>query len=107
MEPNSIIILVLGSSVIAAIISGFISYLSAKHLLQKEFKNLYFKELLSKRLEAYEHLERQISVLKGVATEENGTAIHQIFFMVKKSFWSIKPICFLRYLKVCGLIMKH
>jgi hypothetical protein len=67
--------LVLSSSVLAALIS-----LAGQHLLaQLQFKRDYFRELIAKRLSAYQQLDEIIGILRGVTYDDSGRIAHIVF----------------------------
>lgn len=63
---NETIKILLASSLIAGIVSTIVSYITSIRLKKIDFKNEYYKEILKKRLHAYEFIENQIAVLKSV-----------------------------------------
>jgi hypothetical protein len=71
--------LILASSFFAGIISAVISYIISIRLKKLDFKNDYYKEILKKRLVAYEHIEIQLSILKTVMLGDDGNPYHFIF----------------------------
>ncbi len=73
------ITLILTSSVIAAILSAFVSALVSIKLKQMDYKNEYYKIIINKRLESYQFLENQIALLKGVALGNDKKPYHMIF----------------------------
>tara|TARA_R110000868_G_C10794055_1_gene756559 strand:+ start:528 stop:1073 length:546 start_codon:yes stop_codon:yes gene_type:complete len=71
---------ILTSSLIAGIISAFVSYFISIRLKKLDFKNEYYKEILKKRLNAYQYIEAQIAVLKNVVLDEkDNVPYHSIF----------------------------
>ena len=72
--------IILTSSLVAGIISTFVSYFVSVRLKQLDFKNEYYKEILKKRLMAYQYIETQLAVLKSVVLDENDNLpYHSIF----------------------------
>ncbi len=71
--------LILASSFFAGIISAIVSYFITIRLKKLDFRNEYYKEILKKRLVAYEYIETQISVLKAVVLGDDGKPYHMIF----------------------------
>lgn len=63
--------IILSSALISGTLSALISYFVSLHLKKKDFQNEYFKEILKKRLAAYEHIELQIAVLKTTVLDED------------------------------------
>lgn len=62
-------------ALIAPLITGYFNIFVKK----KEFENEYFKQIVSKRLEAYEELNKLIYILKGSVQDNDGKAYHLIF----------------------------
>lgn len=71
--------ILLASSVIAGVVSVVVSYFTSIRLKKVDFKNDYYKEILKKRLRAYEFIEHQIAVLKSVVLDDDGKPYHLIF----------------------------
>jgi hypothetical protein len=71
--------LILANSFFAGIISVVVSYIISIRLKKLDFKNEYYKEILKKRLVAYEHIEIQLSVLKAVVLGDDEKPFHLIF----------------------------
>jgi hypothetical protein len=71
--------LILASSIFAGIISALVSYKISLRLKKLDFKNEYYKEILKKRLVAYEHIEVQLSILKLVILGEDKKPYHAVF----------------------------
>lgn len=76
---NETIKILLASSLIAGIVSTIVSYITSIRLKKVDFKNEYYKEILKKRLHAYEFIENQIAVLKSVVLGDDGKPYHYIF----------------------------
>lgn len=80
---DSLITTIVSSSVIATVLSSMVNY----YLKKQEFKNEYYKMLLAKRMEVYQEVENQISILKtSVLDKSDGKAYHQIFSFGEKHF---------------------
>jgi len=75
LEIETIIIAILSSSVIAAIISSFISIYNRK----KDFENDFFKEVIHKRLQTYQFIESQIAVLISSVVDDDNKMYHLVF----------------------------
>lgn len=78
------------SGVIAGIVSAIISYLTAIRLKRMDFKNEYYKSILKKRLHAYEFIENQIAVMKGIVLGEDGKPFHIIFGQGESKFYEFQ-----------------
>jgi hypothetical protein len=98
----TLIVAVLSSSFLAAAFTSLVSGVFSVYVKGKEYENEYFKEVIRRRLEAYEFIEAQISMLKGSSYDSDGRAYHLIFaygedkyyeyqqnliFAVAKSVW--------------------
>lgn len=72
--------IILASTVISALISSLISSFFSVRLKNIDYKHTYYKEVISKRLKAYEFLETQVAVLKAIVLdEEDNKTFHMIF----------------------------
>lgn len=71
---------ILTSSIIASIFSAIISYVVSKRLKVIDFKNEYYRELVKKRLAAYQSVENFISVLRGVILDETDKKAYHVIF---------------------------
>ncbi|WP_141226064.1 hypothetical protein [Flavobacterium fluvii] len=80
--------LILTSTLVAGIVSTFVSYIISIRLKKLDFKNEYYKEILKKRLTAYEYIEAQLGVLKTVVLDEtDGKPYHLMFSYGDKEFF--------------------
>ncbi|MCL3780959.1 hypothetical protein EMN47_11250 [Prolixibacteraceae bacterium JC049] len=70
---------VITSSVFAGIISAVVSYFTTLRLKKYDFKTEYYKEILKKRLNAYQYIENQIGVLKAVVMGDDKRPFHMMF----------------------------
>ena|SRR5438132_6967114 len=67
--------LLISSSVLAALVS-----LAGNHLLaQLQFKREYFKEIIAKRLSAYEQIDELIGILRMTTYDDAGRIAHVVF----------------------------
>lgn len=62
--------LVISSSVLSAILTSFVSW----RIHYYSYRNDYYKKILDKRIEAYEHVQRLLSMLKG-SVQINGKGV--------------------------------
>jgi hypothetical protein len=77
MSLNSLLLSIISSSFVATVASSLINL----YLKRLDFKNEYFKLVIQKRLEAYEHIELIIANLKTSALDEaDQKAYHLPFF---------------------------
>lgn len=79
MEISELLKVVLTSSIFAGLISVFVSYFTSRHLKKIDFRNEYYKEILKKRIQAYEYILKQIEVLKAVVLDDDKKPYHNIF----------------------------
>lgn len=67
--------LLVSSSVLAAVVS-----IAGNHLLaQLQFKRDYFREIIAKRLRAYENVDELITILRGTTYDDTGRIAHVVF----------------------------
>ncbi len=80
MKDMNTITIILTSSVVSALISSLINSFFSFRLKNLDYKYTYYKEILSKRLNAYQFLETQVAVLKAIVLdEEDGRTYHMVF----------------------------
>ncbi len=80
MKYMDTITIILTSSVVSAIISSLVNSFFSFRLKSVDYKYTYYKEILSKRLNAYQFLEAQIAVLKAIVLdEEDNQTYHMVF----------------------------
>ena len=72
--------LILTSTIVAGIVSAFVSYIISIKLKKLDFKNEYYKEILKKRLVAYQYIESQLAVLKTVVLDESDNKPYHMMF---------------------------
>lgn len=72
--------LILTSSLIAGIVSAIVSYFISVRLKNLDFRNEYYKEILKKRLTAYQYIESQIMVLKSVILDKKDNLPYHLIF---------------------------
>lgn len=72
--------IVLTSSLISGIVSAIISYYFNLKIKKLDYKNEYYKILINKRLEAYQFVENQISVLRNITFDELDNKTYHIMF---------------------------
>ena len=83
----NILEIALTSSLIAGTVSSLISYFFSIRLKKVEFKNNYFKEIINRRLDAYNQIDTFISHLKAVVVDEKtGEAYHFILGQNSQKF---------------------
>jgi len=90
------ITLILTSSVIAAIVSAIISAIVSIKLKHLDYKNDYYKEIIRKRLNAYQFLETQVAVLKSTVFDDyDNKPYHMIFSSGEKELTNFQKNLFL------------
>lgn len=83
---DNIWILVSSSAVIAAIVSSIASYLINKYSQNQAYKNDYYKSIISRRFETYQHIDDIIRALKSTMVD-NGKGCHTMFTGGKKEYY--------------------
>jgi hypothetical protein len=78
MKTEFILTIILSSSLLSAFITGIITFI----IHNQNFKKDYFKELLKKRLSAYESVENIYSILNVVGKDDDNRKYH---FCLKSS----------------------
>ena len=91
-----IITLIATSTVFATILSSILNYWISRILKKNDFKNEYFKIVITKRLEVYENIEKQVFLLKtSVMDTDDNKAYHRIFSLGEDFFLkNTEPIWF-------------
>ena len=83
----NLIEIALTSSLIAGTVSALISYFFSIRLKKIEFRNNYFKEIIERRLDAYNEIDVFVSLLKAVIVDDNtGEAYHFILGQTSQKF---------------------
>lgn len=72
--------LILTSTFVSGIVSVLVSYIISIKLKKIDFKNEYYKEILKKRLFAYQYIESQLAVLKTVVLDESDNKPYHMMF---------------------------
>ena len=83
---DNVWILVSSSAVIAAIVSSIASYLINKYSQNQAYKNDYYKSIISRRFETYQHIDDIIRALKSTMVD-NGKGCHTMFTGGKKEYY--------------------
>jgi hypothetical protein len=84
------------STLIAGIVSAFVSYFISIRLKKIDFKNEYYKEILKKRLVSYQYIESQLAVLKTVVLDEkDNKPYHTMFSYGSENFFEFQKNLFL------------
>ncbi|MFA6922879.1 MAG: hypothetical protein WC223_01375 [Bacteroidales bacterium] len=82
MNKLDIISIILTSSLLSSGLTGFLTWLIRKN----DYKNEYYKELIRKRLEAYEFLENILGHLSITTYEENTKEKYHVLFVDKQLY---------------------
>lgn len=83
--------IILTSSLFASIVSALVSFFISTQLRKIDFRNDYYKELLKKRLDAYQNIEMLIADLKGVVLDDfDRKPYHMIFGYGENEFIKIQ-----------------
>ena len=104
MSQLEIFKLILTSSVIAGLVSAIVSYFTTLRLKKFDFKSEYYKEILKKRLNAYQYIENQIAVLKAVVLGGDKKPFHMMFSEGENEFLKYQKTYSLQFLIVYGLM---
>jgi len=72
--------LILTITFVAGIVSELVSYIKSVRLKKLDFKNENYKEILKKRLGAYQYIESQLAVLKTVVLDEYDNKPYHMMF---------------------------
>jgi hypothetical protein len=83
----TLLVAILSSSLLAAAFTSLASGFFSVYVKAKEYENEYFKEVIKRRLEAYEFIEAQISLLKSASYDNDGRAYHLIFAFGEDKFY--------------------
>ena len=70
----------------SAFAGGLLTYIGNVIIKQKEYRDAYYKEIIKKRLEIYDALERQVAVLKNSADDGSSQMYHVIFSYEEDAF---------------------
>lgn len=78
---------ILSSAGVAAVVSAVASYIISLLMQKRKYKDDYYKMVISKRMEAYEYVEKQIAVLKLIMADEDGKTYPMMFGGGVKEFY--------------------
>jgi hypothetical protein len=96
MNDFTLIVSILSSAVIASIISSVFMILTKR----MDFRNEYYKEIIKRRLETYELIEKQIMLLKSsTLIEDSKSMVHLIFIYGKDEYEKFQSNLFLAVAK--------
>lgn len=95
MDNIEFLNIILTSTLIAGITSAIVSFLTSLHLRKVDYRNDYYKEIIKKRMDAYEYIDAQIAILKPVVLDDNdGRAYHIIFSYGEDEFLNFQKNLF-------------
>ncbi len=72
--------IILSSALVTSILSSVATWLIGNHALNKSFKNDYYKLVINKRMEAYQHIDNQLKVMKIAVLDNDAKAYHSMFY---------------------------
>lgn len=90
MATMEIIAIVISSSLASAIITTILGGLISGWLKRIDYADEYYKQVLKRRIEAYELLETEIGILKQSCLADDGKAYHLVFAYGKDNFHDIQ-----------------
>ncbi|NVO85564.1 hypothetical protein [Hymenobacter terrestris] len=92
----SVLSIILTSSVVSDILSALVSVFISIKSKNLDYKYNYYKEIITKRLNAYQYLEAQVTLLKNtVLDSSDGRPYHDIFSHGKGEFINFQQNLFL------------
>ena len=74
------LLLILSSASVAAVVSAIASFIINVIMQKRKYKNDYYKTIINKRLDAYQHIETQIQVLKWSVADNDDTKLYCMMF---------------------------
>ena len=77
---ENIWITILSSAGVASVISAIASYIINNTMQKRRYKKDYYKTIINKRLDAYQHIETQIQVLKMVEADNTDAKLYMYMF---------------------------
>lgn len=84
-ENNGFWLIILSSSLISVVISTIVSTVVSFKLKHLEYRNEFYKIIINKRLNVYEHLERQLAVLKTSVFDDTDSKVYYHIFAYTES----------------------
>lgn len=72
--------IILSSALVSSILSSVATWLIGNHAQNKSFKNDYYKLVINKRMEAYQHIDNQIKAMKITTLDDDAKAFHSMFY---------------------------
>ena len=79
MPTAELLLAVLSSSLIAGVLGALIGGWFTLRGKQNDYANEYYKLVLTRRVQSYEHLERLITMLKTAVLDRDGQPYHLLF----------------------------
>lgn len=88
---NEIIIAILSSSLLTALFTALINGWFEISMKNKDYQNMFYKDIIDKRLEAYKFIDTQICVLKNSAYDgEDNKTYHLIFAYGEDDYYNFQ-----------------
>ncbi|WP_420592196.1 hypothetical protein [Bacterioplanoides sp.] len=86
MDTKTLIVTILSSSFLAATVTSLASGLFSLKLKKNDFLYDFHKNILDKRIMAYETVESIIASLRGSIVDQDGLSYHQVFSFGNEEF---------------------
>lgn len=77
--------IILSSALVSSILSSVATWLIGNHTQNKSFKNDYYKLVINKRMEAYEHIDNQLKTMKITTLDDDAKPFHSMFYGNQKT----------------------
>lgn len=87
--------IILSSALVTSILSSVATWLIGNQALNKSFKNDYYKLVINKRMEAYQHIDDQLKAMKITTLDDDAKAFHSMFYGDKKTIYANQHNLFL------------
>lgn len=72
--------IILSSALVSSILSSVATWLIGNHAQNKSFKNDYYKLVINKRMEVYQHIDNQLKAMKITTLDDDAKAYHSMFY---------------------------
>ena len=82
-------ILISSSTVISAIVSCIASHLLNIYTQNRAYRNDYYKNIINKRFETYQHIDNIICALKSTMVDNDGKGCHSMFTNDSKEYYKV------------------
>ena len=87
--------IIFSSALVTSILSSVATWLIGNHALNKSFKNDYYKLVINKRMEAYQHIDNQLKAMKIATLDDDARAFHSMFYGDQKTIYANQHDLFL------------